>query len=311
MNGKSGSILQRQAGRDIMSEQTGRLAKPPWLRVRLGGGEHYSKLQTLVEGGRLHTVCSEALCPNKGKCWEAGRATIMILGGTCTRSCRFCNVSTGRPGGVDDAEPARVADAVRQMGLNDVVITSVTRDDLPDGGAEIWSRTVKAVRAAAPGIVLEVLIPDFKGEHRLLDTVLAAKPDVLGHNLETVPSLYSVVRPQADYRRSLDVLSYSHARGFITKTGIMLGLGESAEEVHSVMRDALAAGCDIFYLGQYLQPSRAHLDVVRYVTPEEFDGYREYGLKAGFGVVVSAPLVRSSFHSESQSEFLRNRACKA
>lgn len=287
-----------------MNQHVEHKKKPDWLKVRLGGGAGYERVREIIEHERLHTVCSEALCPNKGKCWEHGRATIMILGGICTRACRFCNVNPGKPSVADAREPERVASAVAAMGLSDIVITSVTRDDLPDGGAGIWARTIEAVRQQNKGIVIEVLVPDFRGDTRLLDTVLDACPDVLGHNLETVPSLYGKVRPQADYERSLSVLRHSHARGFVTKTGIMVGLGEAVEEVRKVMGDALRVGCDIFYIGQYLQPSRRHLEVKRYVEPEEFDAYRDYGLALGLGVVVSAPLVRSSFHSEEQARFL-------
>ncbi|MBA4388507.1 MAG: lipoyl synthase [Verrucomicrobia bacterium] len=283
------------------------LTKPPWLRVRVGGGPGFGRMQSIIEGGSLHTVCSEALCPNKGRCWEKGRATIMILGNTCTRCCRFCNVSPGRPAGCDADEPGRVAGAVAKMGLNSVVITSVTRDDLPDGGAGIWAETIRAIRRSVRGIVIEVLIPDFQGKTTLLDVVLEARPDVLGHNLETVPSLYGRIRPQAVYGRSLEVIRHSHGRGFITKTGIMLGLGESESEVLAVMSDARAAGCDIFYVGQYLRPSKQHAEVCRYVDPGEFDGYTAKGLAMGFGVVVSAPLVRSSYHAEEQDAFLTQR----
>jgi lipoyl synthase len=280
------------------------LTKPAWLRVRLGGGPGYSRLQKLLHDRGLHTVCEEALCPNKGRCWEHGRATVMILGNTCTRNCTFCNVVPGRPAACDQEEPRRVADAVKAMKISEIVITSVTRDDLEDGGAAIWAETIRQVRDGVPGIVLEVLIPDFKGKMDLIGCVLAAKPDVLGHNVETVPRLYRKVRPQADYRRSLDVLKHAHERGFITKTGIMVGLGESESEVVEVMDDAVGAGCDIFTIGQYLRPSRRHVAVDRYVEPAEFDRFRDVGLSLGFKVVISAPLVRSSYHSEEQSAFL-------
>jgi len=288
-------------------ERKNRLPKPAWLRVRLGGGPGYSRLQKILRDRKLHTVCDEALCPNKGRCWEHGRATLMILGNVCTRHCFFCNVAPGRPSACDADEPRRVAEAVKAMGIRDIVITSVTRDDLEDGGAAVWAETVRCVHEAAPGILVEVLVPDFRGSAAALDRVLDARPEVLGHNLETVPSLYKKVRPQADYRRSLAVLSRARQRGFIVKTGIMVGLGESPDEVRAVMNDALRAGCDIFTIGQYLQPSKEHLPVSRYVEPREFDGFRDDGLRMGFKVVVSAPLVRSSYHSDEQEEFVRGR----
>ena len=272
----------------------------------MGGGAAYLRLQKILRDRNIHTVCDEALCPNKGRCWEHGRATVMILGDVCTRHCSFCNVTPGRPASRDAEEPRRIADAIKAMGLRDIVITSVTRDDLDDGGAAIWADTICCVQEAVAGIRVEVLVPDFGGSVESLDLVIEAKPEILGHNLETVPSLYKKVRPQADYRRSLAVLSHAHARGFVTKTGIMVGLGETAAEVDAVMKDALQAGCDIFFIGQYLQPSRQHLPVFRYVAPDEFDKYRLEGLSMGFKVVVSAPLVRSSYHSEEQEAYVRS-----
>ncbi len=283
------------------------LRKPDWLRVKAGHGTAFRATARLIRDGGLHTVCEEALCPNRGECWEHGRATLMILGGACSRSCRFCGVATGHSGTADRDEPRRVAEAVREMELKDVVITSVTRDDLPDGGAAIWAETIRRIRAAVPGILVEVLVPDFRGEPSDVQTVLDACPDVFGHNLETAPSLYASVRPQADYRRSLDVLAEASRQGFVTKTGIMVGLGEEHGEVLSVMADARRAGVDIFYVGQYLQPTRDHLPVVRYVEPAEFDAYRTKGADIGFPVVVSGPLVRSSYHSEEQAAFVAAR----
>jgi lipoyl synthase len=277
-----------------------RLRKPPWLRVKLPQGEAVERLRAVVDGLRLHTVCQEALCPNLGLCWGHGRATLMILGGTCTRGCSFCNVTGGRPAGCDFDEPARVGAAVKEMGLRDVVITSVTRDDLPDGGASLWAETVRTVRAAVPGVMIEVLVPDFGGSAEALAAVVAARPDVLGHNLETVKSLYPRVRPQASYPRSLELLSRAHAAGMIAKTSVMVGLGERPEEVRALMEDARSVGCEILFIGQYLQPSRRHMPVARYVEPAEFDAWRERGLAMGFTVVVSAPLVRSSYHSDEQ-----------
>ncbi len=289
----------------------GRLPKPAWLRVPVPGGEGYARLQHLVEDRGLHTVCREALCPNMGRCWAHGRATLMILGDRCTRGCRFCNVGTARPGAPDEAEPERVAEAVEEMGLREVVITSVTRDDLPDGGAAVWARVLQAIRARCPDVLVEVLVPDFGGSAAACRLVLAERPAVWGHNLETVPSLYAEVRPEADYGRSLEVLRLGRAAGLIVKTALMLGLGEELDEVFAVMADARAAGCDVFYAGQYLQPSPAHRDVRRYVTPEEFEEIRRRGLALGFPVVVAAPLVRSSYHDDGQAAFTRERLAKA
>ncbi len=278
--------------------------KPPWLKVRIGAGDEYKRLRSLLKGQGLHTVCEEALCPNMGRCWDKGRATVMILGDTCTRSCRFCGVASRAPHIPDVTESKRVADAIKNMGLKDVVITSVTRDDLPDGGAEIWAETIKRVAEAVAGIGIEVLIPDFNGDEAALDLVIDAAPVVLGHNLETVPRLYSEVRPQADYQQSLRVLKYVHDKGLIVKSGIMVGIGETNEEIKALMQDAAKTGCNIFYIGQYLQPSKQHLAVERYVTPDEFEQYKRWGLEMGFDVVVSAPLVRSSYHSDEQDAFL-------
>jgi lipoic acid synthetase len=282
--------------------------KPPWLKVRLGSGTEYKKLRSLLKGQGLHTVCEEALCPNMGRCWDKGRATVMILGDTCTRSCRFCGVATQVPPVPDVTAPERVAEAIKNMGLKDVVITSVTRDDLPDGGSVIWADTIKRVATASPGIGIEVLIPDFKGDEAALDRVITERPAVLAHNLETVARLYSAVRPQADYRQSLWVLEYGHSKGMIIKSGIMVGIGETNEEIKALMQDTVETGCNIFTIGQYLQPSKEHLPVERYVTPEEFEQYKEWGLAMGFDVVVSAPLVRSSYHSDEQEAFLNRHA---
>jgi lipoic acid synthetase len=283
-----------------------RQPKPDWLKVKIGSGPNYTRVRDIINENSLHTVCQEALCPNMGACWEHGRATLMILGNNCTRSCSFCNVASDAPSLPDPDEPQRVAEAVKAMSLKEIVITSVTRDDLEDGGAGIWAETIAAVRSATPDITIEVLIPDFNGSETSLNTVMAAKPDVLGHNLETVAVLYPRVRPDADYQRSLTVLKRTHQHGLIAKTGIMLGLGETTTDVLNLMRDADSAGCHILYIGQYLQPSADHLPVHRYVEPDEFAMYREEGLKTGFKVVVSAPLVRSSYHSEEQTRFLKN-----
>ncbi len=291
----------------MTASEGNKLRKPDWLRVRVPHGSGFVRIRNIVNAGRLHTVCEEALCPNMGKCWEHGRATLMILGDKCTRACRFCNIKAESTGICDDQEPARVVEALKKMGLKDVVITSVTRDDLPDGGSAVWAETVRRIHWELPGVSVEVLIPDFKGDLAALERVLVEKPAVLGHNLETVPSLYSRVRPQADYDRSLEVLKRAHERGAVVKTGIMVGIGETETEVLELIKDAVEAGCEIFYVGQYLQPTKKHLPVSRYVTPDEFDSYRRRGLEAGFKVVVSAPLVRSSYHSEEQAEYLKRR----
>ncbi len=288
-----------------MSKET-ILRKPDWLRVRVGHGPEFKRVEEIIKRNDLHTVCEEALCPNRGECWCKGRATIMILGGECTRGCKFCNVRPSTASGsVDVGEPQRVADAVKEAGLSEVVITSVTRDDLNDGGADIWARTIAAVRQAAPSVMLEVLVPDFAGNESAIERVLAAKPDVFGHNLETVPRLYADVRPEANYTRSLELLGQSASCGLITKTSLMLGLGETIDEVAVVMSDARERGCRVFFLGQYLRPSKEHCAVERYVEPDEFEELKRRGVKLGFDVVVSAPLVRSSYHSDEQTDFVK------
>jgi lipoic acid synthetase len=246
----------------------------------------------------LHTVCEEAQCPNIGECWHHGTATFMILGDVCTRSCGFCAVKTGKPVELDAQEPYRVAEAVNLLGVRHAVITSVNRDELIDGGAQIFAETVRQIRARNPATTIEVLIPDFKGEEEPLDTLLDAMPDILNHNTETVPRLYLRVRPQAKYERSLELLARAKRRGFVTKTGLMLGIGERTEEVRAVMKDLAALRCDILTLGQYLQPTQAHLPVDRFVDPGEFRQLKEEGLAMGFGHVESGPLVRSSYHAE-------------
>jgi lipoic acid synthetase len=278
-----------------------RPVRPEWLKVRVPSGENYSRLKHLIDEHRLNTVCEEARCPNMGECWNAGTATFMILGDVCTRSCGFCAVKTGRPEYLDLEEPARVAEAIRIMGVRYAVITSVNRDELPDGGAGIFAETIRRARGVNPGISIEVLTPDFRGVTWALDLVIDARPDVFNHNTETVPRLYQTVRPQAKYTRSLDVIAYAKGRGMLTKSGLMLGLGETLEEVEEVMKDLHAAGCDLLTLGQYLQPSRDHLPVARFVTPEEFSLLARRGLEMGFRNVQSGPLVRSSYHAEEQA----------
>ena len=272
--------------------------RPEWLKARVPGGEQYSKIKNLIGQQRLHTVCEEARCPNMGECWSAGTATFMILGDTCTRSCGFCAVKTGRPGSLDWDEPRRVADAVKQMGLRHAVITSVNRDERKDGGAPIFAETIRLIREDVPGCKIEVLIPDFKGAEEALNIVLDAQPDVLNHNVETVPRIYKIVRPQAKYRQSLELLHRSKRRGFLTKSGMMVGIGEEPDEVLQVMRDLREMECDILTIGQYLQPTKNHLPIERFVHPDEFTMYREEGTKMGFKHVESGPLVRSSYHAE-------------
>ncbi len=272
--------------------------RPEWLKVKAPGGETYANVKTMMRSKTLHTVCEEARCPNITECWNAGTATFMILGDTCTRSCGFCAVKTGRPPVLDVEEPGRVAEAVKAMNLKHAVITSVNRDELADGGSRIFAETIIAVREANPGITIEVLIPDFKGKPEALQNIINARPDVLNHNTETVPRLYRRVRPQAKYEWTLGVLRESKVQGMRTKTGIMLGLGESREELLSVMRDLADVKVDVLTLGQYLQPTKAHLPVERFIHPDEFAELRDIGLSMGFDWVESGPLVRSSYHAE-------------
>ena len=277
---------------------TSQKRRPDWLKVRAPGGESYTEIKMMMRSKKLHTVCEEAHCPNIGECWHSGTATFMILGDTCTRSCGFCAIKTGLPGFVNKNEPFEVAEAVEKMGIKHVVITSVNRDELKDQGSIIWARTINEVRKRNPDVKVEVLIPDFKGDMECLQNVLDAKPDVLNHNVETVPRLYSTVRPQAKYLRSLSVLEYSKKKKFLTKTGIMVGIGETFNEVIELMRDLRAINVDIMTIGQYLQPTKDHLPVDRFVTPEEFTEYRRIGLEMGFKHIESGPLVRSSYHAD-------------
>jgi len=276
--------------------------KPDWLRAKLPSGPRYQELRSMVDEKSLHTVCQSAQCPNMGECWSRGTATVMILGNTCTRSCTFCAVHTGRPTELDLGEPARVAESVAQMGLRHAVITSVARDDLKDGGAAVWAATIRAIRYRNPNCAIEVLIPDFQGKQEQLDTVLDAEPDILNHNIETVKRLQRPIRKTARYDRTFWVLEHAKSRNFTTKSGFMLGIGERPEEVKALLDDLRAAQVDIITIGQYLQPSPKHAPVDRWVTPEEFDHWREYGLEIGFGVVESGPLVRSSYHADEQSD---------
>ncbi len=278
------------------------LRRPEWLRVRVPTGENYDELKRLVRSKSLHTVCEEARCPNIGECWAHRTATFMVLGSICTRSCGFCAVATGRPMAVDWEEPRRVAEAVRQMGLNHVVITMVNRDELRDGGATILAATIRWIRRLNPGCAVEVLASDFKGSREALQILMDARPSVYSHNVETIPRLYPTVRPQAIYRRSLEVLGWAKEMypEIPTKTGFMLGLGETHDEVMELMRDLRAALIDIVTIGQYLQPTAQHLPIERFVTPEEFREYALAGKALGFRHVESGPLVRSSYHAWDQ-----------
>lgn len=282
--------------------------RPDWLKVRLGGGPNYQDLKRIMRTLGLHTVCESARCPNMGECWEHRIATFMILGNICTRACGFCSVPSGRPlGPPDEDEPQRVGEAVARMGLRYAVVTSVNRDDQPDGGAAIFAETIREIHRRVPGCKVEVLIPDFRGVWTALQTVMAAQPDVLNHNTETVPRLYRRVRKGAEYERSLELLRRAKqlAPEIPTKTGMMLGLGETRAEVLNAMQDLVAQGTDILTLGQYLQPTREHLPIVRYVHPEEFAEYKLLGERMGFRHVESGPLVRSSYHAFEQEEAAR------
>ncbi|MCC6269110.1 MAG: lipoyl synthase [Dehalococcoidia bacterium] len=276
--------------------------RPPWLKVRFPAGGTYERIRVLMREQELNTVCEEARCPNIGDCWSRGTATFMILGDTCTRSCGFCAVKTGRPGTLDREEPRRVALAIQRLGLRHAVITSVNRDELADGGAGIFAETIEWSRRLSPGTTFEVLIPDFKGDWAALRTVLGARPEILNHNTETVPRLYSVVRPQARYERSLELLWTARELdpGTLTKSGLMVGLGETSAELLTVFRDLRDSAVDILTVGQYLQPTPGHLPVARYWTPEEFEELKTAAIAMGFKHVECGPLVRSSYHAEEQ-----------
>ncbi|MEY3850188.1 MAG: lipoyl synthase [Bacteroidota bacterium] len=281
-----------------MEQQEQRIPKPKWLKVKLPTGENYRKVRSLVDEHKLHTICESGNCPNMGECWGEGTATFMILGNICTRSCGFCAVATGKPLEADPFEPARVANSVKLMGVKHAVITSVDRDDLSDGGSDIWVKTVELVRAKSPGTTMETLIPDFAGNWDNLQRIIDVAPDIVSHNLETVRRLTKQVRIQAKYDRSLEVLFRLKKGGMRTKSGVMLGLGETRDEVLETMDDLRSVQVDILTLGQYLQPTRKHLPVQEFVTPEQFKEYEEIGLKMGFRFVESGPLVRSSYHAE-------------
>jgi lipoyl synthase len=272
--------------------------KPDWLKIKLPKGTNFTQVKSIVQRYNLHTICTSGKCPNMGECWAAGTATLMILGDVCTRSCKFCATKTGKPLPVDANEPSNVAESIRLMGLKHAVLTSVDRDDLPDKGAGHWAATIKDVKRVNPETTMEVLIPDFDGEPNLIGLVVDARPDIISHNLETVRRLTPLVRSRAKYAVSLKVLKTIAESGVVPKSGIMLGLGETREEVLETMDDLLSVGCKVFTIGQYLQPTKEHLPVEAYVHPDVFEEYRQIGLAKGFKNVESAPLVRSSYHAE-------------
>jgi lipoyl synthase len=279
-------------------EAVDKIRKPNWLKVKLPTGEAYKNVRGITKSHNLHTICESGNCPNMGECWGAGTATFMILGNICTRSCGFCNVMTGRPLAVDVLEPKKVAQSIKLMKVKHAVITSVDRDDLADGGASIWVETINEIRKANPSTTMETLIPDFKGRLKDIQPIIDAAPEVVSHNMETVRRLTKKVRIQAKYDRSLDTLRYLNEGGIKTKSGVMLGLGETEQEIVETMHDLRAVGVSILTLGQYLQPSKKHLPVVEFITPKQFDKYKEIGLSLGFQHVESSPLVRSSYHAE-------------
>lgn len=281
-----------------VKDKPARAKRPDWLRVKLPIGENYRKVREVVDKNNLHTICQSGNCPNMGECWGEGTATFMILGNVCTRSCTFCAVATGRPTEYDKDEPQRVAEAIKTMGVKHAVLTSVNRDELKDRGAEIWYQTVIKTKELSPSTTIETLIPDTKGNWEALYRMISAGQEVVSHNMETVERLYRPVRPQAKYERSLEQIRRTKEFGKRTKTGIMLGLGETKEEVLKAMEDLVENGCDILTLGQYLQPTKMHHEVIEFIHPDLFDFYREEGLKKGLKYVESGPLVRSSYHSE-------------
>lgn len=289
---------QRDYSEKVLEEKLPLGKRPDWLKVKLPSGDNYTELKNLMRRQKLHTVCEEARCPNMAECWNAKSATFMILGDTCTRSCGFCNVKLGIPNELDLNEPRRVADSVKELNLKHVVITSVNRDELKDGGAFIFSECVRLIREEMPETTVEILIPDFRGVEEAFEIIMKNPPDILNHNLETIPRLYKVVRPQAKYYRSLRLIRWFKEKGLKTKSGIMVGIGETPDEVLELMYDLVEHGCDIMTIGQYLQPTKQHLPVDRFVTPEEFAMYKEEGLKKGFKIVESSPLVRSSYHAD-------------
>ncbi len=278
--------------------------RPEWLKVKLPTGHNYKEVHDLMRKSKLNTVCEEAKCPNLAECWNSRTATFMILGDTCTRSCGFCNVKVGIPNELDLDEPRRVAESVEALELRHVVITSVNRDELKDGGASIFSESVKKIREKVPGCTIEILIPDFKGDEKAFEIIMENPPDILNHNLETIKKLYHAVRPQAKYERSLELIQWFKNHNLRTKSGIMVGIGETNEEIFELMHDLFNYGCEIMTIGQYLQPTKIHLPVHRYVTLEEFKKFKEFGLELGFKAVESAPLVRSSYHADKHARDL-------
>ena len=285
---------------------------PSWLKMQRASGESYTMVKHLVEDNQLNTICTSGNCPNIGECWNAGTATLMILGDICTRSCKFCSTTSGKPLPPDDGEPERVAMAVRTMGLRHCVITSVDRDDLPDGGAQHWADTIRTIKEVNPEVTIETLIPDFRGNISEIDRVIDARPDIISHNIETVRRLTPLIRSVAKYEVSLSVLRHINARGIMAKSGLMLGLGESEDEVTEALHDLHATGCSVVTIGQYLAPTLSHIPVVEYITPDKFEEYKQKGLEIGFGFVESSPLVRSSFHAEKhvKSYRVQGTGCK-
>jgi lipoyl synthase len=286
----------------MMNKENTYIRKPDWLKIRLPRGEEFAKVNALVKKYQLHTICTSGNCPNQAECWERGTATFMILGNICTRACKFCNVNTGKPLEADSEEPVKIAQTIKEMNLKHCVLTSVDRDDLPDGGANHWAKTIRLTKRMNPHTSLEVLIPDFDGNTELIQQIIDEAPEVISHNLETVRRLTPQIRTKAKYDTSLSVLKFIADSGRIAKTGIMLGLGETREEILQTMDDALAAGCKVMTIGQYLQPTRQNHPVMEYVTPEQFEEYKQIGLQKGFKYVESAPLVRSSYRAEKHVE---------
>lgn len=281
-----------------IEENKTRPTRPEWLKVKAPGGENFANVKNMMRSKSLHTVCEEAHCPNMAECWNCGTATFMVLGDTCVRNCKYCAVGTGKPCEPDPNEPMNVAESIKQMKLRHAVVTSVTRDDLADSGAAFWAEIIRSIKSVNPNVTLEVLIPDFRAKQDLLNIVFAERPHILNHNIETVRELFPIVRPQADYDQSLSVLKAAKEFGLKTKSGMMVGLGETKEQVIEVLKDLKANNVDIVTIGQYLQPTKAHHPVARYVHPDEFAEYKRIGLEMGFEIVESAPLVRSSYHAE-------------
>ena len=278
-----------------------RVRKPEWLKIRIGANERYTETKRIVESHCLHTICSSGLCPNRSECWGRGTATFMIAGEVCTRSCKFCNTKTGRPLPLDENEPTHVAESIALMKLSHAVITSVDRDDLPDLGAGHWARTIAEVKRINPQTTVEVLIPDFQGEPALIDQIIQSKPEIISHNMETVRRISPIIRSAAHYETSLTVIARIAQSGIVAKSGIMVGLGETIAEVEALMDDLRQVGCKTLTIGQYLQPTHRHYPVIAYITPEQFDNYRQTALEKGFMHIESGPLVRSSYHADKQT----------